>query len=84
MAATLTMGSRTTLSLEVLLFGGLTDYRLSIRGRNAVTFDVHVADEVWTVSFLTDGDVRVEIFKSGYNNDDGDRLEELFARHGRH
>ena len=40
MAATLTMGSRTTLSLEVLLFGGLTDYRLSIRGRNAVTFDV--------------------------------------------
>ena len=61
---------------------GMTDYRLLIRGRNAVTFDVHIADEVWSVDFLTNGEVEVEVFRSGYNNHEGDRLEELFARHG--
>jgi hypothetical protein len=62
---------------------GLADYRLTVRGRNAVTFDVHVADEVWSIDFLVDGSIVVEVFSSGWNNHGAQKVEDLFARHGK-
>ena len=56
-------------------------YELRHSRYNAIMVEVDVRGEHWEIEFLQDGDVEVEIYRSGGRILGREALEDLFARH---
>jgi hypothetical protein len=56
-------------------------YRLRHSRDDAIMVWINVPGERWEVEFLEDGDIDVEVFRSGGHIDDESALQDLFARH---
>ena len=55
-------------------------YTLSSVEEGTITVGVRIPDERWDVGFDTDGEIRVEIFTSDGDVQDGSVLEAIFSK----